>query len=363
MTHYFKNGNNINVEPNDALEVLDHLPPGTYTVKMNPLTERLFLQTASDFTMPNKVYGNPAARVERIKNTFNSRPRSTGVLLTGDKGSGKTLLSKALSISLIEDGVPTIVVNEPWCGQEFNSLIGNIRQPALIIFDEFEKVYDEKEQKELLTLLDGTVETKKLFVLTTNDGEIDKHLLNRPGRIYYKFEYEGIDETFVREYLNDVLVNKSHIEEFVKISNTFSSFTFDMLQALVEEMNRYNESPHKAIQDLNVDLGSEQVSYDVRMLYDGQEVDNNFYPNTLNTNPLFSRSPFNIEVYFDDNKTLVDKHESTFPNIVLSRDTLKSVNTGGVMFFEFEHKEKNKIKKVVFVVERYKNSRYNWNAV
>jgi hypothetical protein len=363
MTHYFKTGNNINLEPSDALEVLDHLPAGTYTIKENSLTNRLFLQTTSNFSMPEKVYGNPNARVDRIKQTFHDRNRSTGVLLSGDKGSGKTLLSKALSISLIQEGIPTIVVNEPWSGQEFNNLIGHIKQPALVIFDEFDKVYSKEEQQELLTLLDGTVETKKLFVLTTNSGHVDEHLLNRPGRIYYKFNYAGIDETFVREYLEDVLWNKTYIDEFVKISNTFSSFTFDMLQTVVEEMNRYDESPATAIKDLNVDIASENVLYTVTVLYDGTEVNNKFYPMNLHSNPLFAQQAYEIEMYFDDDRDLKDYMEKTFPALHLTKDKLKSVRAGGAMVFEFDHKDKGKAKKISVIVERQKILSYNWNAI
>ena len=362
MTYYFKTGNSLSVEPNDALEVLDHLPVGTYIIKENKQTERLFLQTTDDFSLPEKVYGNPIARVNRIKRTFHDRNRSTGILLAGDKGSGKTLLSKALSISLIREGIPTIIVNEPWRGQEFNNLIGNIKQPAVVIFDEFDKVYAKDEQQELLTLLDGTVETKKLFVLTTNSGHVDEHLLNRPGRIYYKFQYAGIDETFVREYLNDVLLNKSHIEEFVKIANTFSSFTFDMLQTVVEEMNRYDESPSTAILDLNVDLTSENVHYNVTVLYDGQEVNNKFYPMMLTNNPMFSRQPPDIDMYFDNDRDLKDSVEKTFPQLLLSKENFVGVRAGGAIVYEFDHKEKNKTKKVTVIVDKQQTPRYNWNA-
>jgi hypothetical protein len=362
-TYYFKTGNIVNVEPSDALEVLDHLPATTYIVKQNVQTNRLYLQTTENFSLPAKVYGNPISRVERIKRTFDDRNRSTGILLAGDKGSGKTLLSKALSISLLQEGIPTIVVNEPWCGQEFNNLIGNIKQPAVVIFDEFDKVYNKDEQQELLTLLDGTVETKKLFVLTTNSGYIDEHLLNRPGRIYYKFQYAGIDETFVREYLNDTLNNKSYIDEFVRVSNSFSSFTFDMCQTLVEEMNRYGESPTNAIQDLNIDLTTENVEYKVSVLYDGMEVNNVFYPKTLHANPLFEHKVHEVDLYFDDNRTLKNSAEKNFPKLYLDKQHFVGVHAGGTLVYEFEHKIKTVAKKVTVVVERQQILRYNWNAV
>jgi len=87
--------------------------------------------------------------------TFTDRSNSTGVLLTGEKGSGKTLLAKHLSIMGYDMGIPTIVINSAWTGDSFNKLIQDIEQPLIVMFDEFEKVYNREEQEKMLTLLDG----------------------------------------------------------------------------------------------------------------------------------------------------------------------------------------------------------------
>ena len=61
---------------------------------------------------------------------------------TVEKGSGKTLLAQHTSIlAAKEHGIPTIVVNKPWFGDNFNSFIQSISQPLIIFFDEFEKVH------------------------------------------------------------------------------------------------------------------------------------------------------------------------------------------------------------------------------
>ena len=75
---------------------------------------------------------------------------------------------------------------------------------------------------------------------------------NRPGRIFYMIDYKGLDVNFIREYCEDNLKNKQHIDSIANISTIFDAFNFDMLKALVEEMNRYNETPQEALRMLNV---------------------------------------------------------------------------------------------------------------
>jgi hypothetical protein len=46
-------------------------------------------------------------------------------------------------------GVSTIVMNEPWSGERFNAFIQSIRQPCIMLFDEFEKVYRQSTTAEV----------------------------------------------------------------------------------------------------------------------------------------------------------------------------------------------------------------------
>jgi hypothetical protein len=173
-------------------------------------------------------------------------------MLCGEKGSGKTLLAKMLSIDAGHMGIPTVVINQPWCGESFNGFMQMIEQPLVVVFDEFEKVYDRDDQDKMLTLLDGVYPSEKLFIITSNDRyRINEHMRNRPGRIYYRLDYEGLNREFVMEYCQDNLVNQDHIDGVCRFSMMFNSFNFDILKALVEEMNRYGEDAAKAIKMLN----------------------------------------------------------------------------------------------------------------
>lgn len=191
--------------------------------------------------------------------------------------SGKTLLAQYTSITAAKDKqIPTIVVNKPWHGDEFNSFIQSIDQPVIIFMDEFEKVYTtdggENHQEQMLTLLDGVYSSQKLFLLTCNEKHhIDTHMINRPGRLYYVLEFSGLEQEFVKEYCEDNLIRKEYIPAVVASAALFQAFNFDMLKALVEDMNRYDESPSEVLKYLNVRPdGGENEKFSVKLMVGGK---------------------------------------------------------------------------------------------
>jgi len=248
MSYFLKSGISFRVTSKEAMDLHDQLPAGNFTIKENPMSGELYLEQIDSFEIKGKRYGDLDKNTARIFNTFMDRSASTGVMLTGEKGSGKSLLAKALSIHAADNGHPTIVINNAWTGDKFNALIQAIEQPCVVLFDEFEKVYDAQEQEAMLTLLDGVFPSKKLFVITCNDKwRVDSHMRNRPGRIYYMLDYTGLTQDFIIEYCEDNLKAKEHIDKICSIAMLFNQFNFDMLKALVEEMYRYNESPEEAL--------------------------------------------------------------------------------------------------------------------
>ena len=76
------------------------------------------------------------------------RADGVGVMLTGLKGTGKTVTAKLIA-NAVE--LLVIVVTEIFHGLE--EWLSQIRQPVVLFFDEFEKM--EGRSGDLLTLMDG----------------------------------------------------------------------------------------------------------------------------------------------------------------------------------------------------------------
>lgn len=307
--------------------VCDEIKPGVYLMDTS---DRLgiHLVDQSDFKIPTKIYGDEREIAQRYVNTFNSIDTNLGIFLSGSKGTGKTLLAK-LTAKL--SGLPVILVTAPFSGPKFENFLSNIKQEVVIIFDEFEKVYREQEDQEaLLPVLDGVFDSKKMFILTSNERWINQFLLNRPGRLHYFRKYENLDSKVVKDVIKDKLINKKHKKDLVRVTQILSNINIDMLLHLIQEINMYDEEPSEAIKYLNIEL--EKDYYDLDIYKDGIKIG----VSGLNNHPL-AHSRFRVEFVNITKKVKTDKYgdERTESFMVNVKDSkVKTTNNSITIKYE-----------------------------
>jgi KaiC/GvpD/RAD55 family RecA-like ATPase len=257
---FYKNGTTVRVFDYDDNQVVDKLEPAIYTICQD--LSGFYLNFINDkFEVPEKIYGSTNERANKILKTYDDRPRSTGVLMSGDKGSGKTMLSSVISNKMLERGLPVILVERPYSGPSFIEFINNIGE-CVLFFDEFAKVFDKvnedddenKTQNSLLSVFDGAHTIKRLILLTENETyNINTYMLNRPGRIYYHFKYTKLEETLVRQYCKANKVPENIVQAILLRIDSSKEFSFDALKAVVEEYLRFKEDIVEIFNNLNIE--------------------------------------------------------------------------------------------------------------
>lgn len=278
----------------DDVNITKSLSAGNYLLHFDSAKSEYFLKRVDDFIIPEKVYGNEKSFIDRCLNSFSNSRKNMGVLLTGIKGSGKSLTAKMLCK---ESNLPTIIITECFKGVLFKQFLQSIKQQVIIFIDEFEKIYsnedDKNDQEEFLPILDGTFDSNKLFLFTTNSMKINKFLKNRPNRIKYIRKFDGLEVDVIQEVIDNLLEDKTKEAELHEILEYLSTVSMDVLLHIIQEMNSYNETAREVMRYLNVQI--EHSLFNVRLYIDGK-----LYYSQVEYNPLTSKTIYVPYKFKDD---------------------------------------------------------------
>lgn len=253
------------------IKTYDKLPAKTFNIRF-AMQQGFFLVEIPNIKVNEKVYGIHQQKLKKVVNAFEKNERNLGVILSGDKGIGKSLFAKMLVEEGINLGFPVIIVDTYYPG--IASFIASIEQEAFVLFDEFDKTFSGKQeedgtaydpQTEMLSLFDGTSQGKKLFIVTCNElRNLNGFMVNRPGRFHYHFRFDYPDASSIREYLTDKSIDNDNIEKVISFSCKVP-LNYDCLRAIAAEL-MFENNFEDAIKDLNI-VNIKNESYDIIVVF------------------------------------------------------------------------------------------------
>lgn len=248
----------------------EKLPKGIYILNYDE-NRGFHLSKKDELPQPKKLYGDHSI-TKRWMTSWNNCEKNMGIILSGTKGTGKTVTAQKFCI---ESGLPVILITQAWSGPAFINFITSPDLGEFICFiDEFEKIYNENNREDqgsaidLMSMMDGNYNTKIIFLLTVNTFRINEYLINRLNRIKYKKEYgDYLDADVVDSVIADLLNDKKYTESIHKFFDRIGILTFDLLVNIIKEINIFDQDAMECGKHLN--LKAEDRYYEVHEVYGG----------------------------------------------------------------------------------------------
>lgn len=329
-----------------GVKIYNQLPIGIYKIEYSD-KGGFALTRYKDFFLNEhkiKVYGNYMEKVDKIIHIYTNINKNLGVIFTGSKGLGKTLISKILCLKILHLGYPCIIVDGYKNG--IVDFISSIKQSCVLLFDEFDKnfstrntfsssnsdrdIFDENDhdsdqyssayssqdiQQQFLSLFDGLDTGHKLFVVTCNSlRNMNKFFINRPGRFHFNIQFYHPTVDDIAEYLDDNVLEqyKNQIEDVIKFAGKVN-LNYDSLRAIVFEIN-LGYKFKDFIKDLNI-IKTTPDHFRIKAKINGK-----IYTNILRQFDLLSSHTYCINVLSTEDNTLDNRNNRVF---IKEDDTLQ----------------------------------------
>lgn len=318
----------------DTLRTFDKIPAGTYVLCFEKLSG-FFLRAKPDMQIKEKVYGQHINKINKVMSSFDRFNRNLGIILSGDKGIGKSMFARMLSVECIKKDMPVIIVDT--FIPNIASYIETIDQEVMILFDEFDKTFakgnndGDDPQATMLSLFDGTSNGKKMFVVTCNSlNLLNDFLVNRPGRFHYHLRFEYPSASEIRVYLQDKIPEEYYdqIDAVISFSRKVD-LNYDCLRSIAFELS--SGIPFaEAIQDLNI-INLNQEIYKVYMHFgNGEKVQSYgtrridlFDPEAQEDVTLYYGNDYNVEVCVVSFNVCDCKYDTGTNSIIVPSDALE----------------------------------------
>lgn len=207
----FDNEHYLRLESVNEGQLLDHVPPHVYRIallKEGMGETPILMKDRKRFEVGERRYGDFQKRFQRMTEHYDPTMPSTGAILLGLKGSGKSLLAEVVCNWALSRDLPVLLVDKAMPASlilTFVKLIG----PCVVYFDEFGKIYplehDERpDQTDMLGYFSDTSTRGVVNIVTANEqGELLDYFYNRPQRFRFLMRYTTLSIDDVDEIANE----------------------------------------------------------------------------------------------------------------------------------------------------------------
>ena len=241
---------NILFPCNGKVSITSNIIPGIWKIvpSPNPMDLRLgIVYQGKNFDLGlDKIYDVGGTEIiEIIKKTWNSKifrksNKNLCCIFNGLKGTGKTISAKLLC-NHYSNSLPVIIVNNDYDGKAVD-LIQSIDFECVVLIDEAEKTFDKDRRIDLLKICDGVYSnSSKIILLTMNNLDIDKNLIDRPGRVRYIKNFGNLPEQTCKEYIRDSLKEEEDQKKIFNFVNSLGITTVDILKNIIDEFSIHGD--------------------------------------------------------------------------------------------------------------------------
>lgn len=243
---------------NNILGIKNYPQPAVYQIRQYKHENQIYhnLEYKYDkFDTPSKIYGDIMTNVVKIWNQYALTSKTTGCIMVGNSGSGKSLMGYILSNIAIVNQIPVVLCTELEFKIETINFLSNLTD-CIIFLDEFKKNVPWSLESQMLTMLADPKNTRKLFIITENDSSsISSYILNRPERARYYFEFNKITPSVFKDYCDNFNISPKFYKELEEKYTSAVIFSFDHLQTIVSEHLHYpNDDLNILLNSLNIPI-------------------------------------------------------------------------------------------------------------
>lgn len=262
-SEFIKMGDRLIIKPEGA--DYDLIPGKVYDLSYDRFSGEDIFKENGDLNFPGKLYTSKRDDFfkKRVLTYFNnSFTNTTGVMLAGVKGTGKTICAKVLAR---DSNLPIIVVDPIYPESRLIKFFKQIKSSVCILFDEVDKSFDTDK---MLDFLDGIQKTsKKLVIMTCNNlSKVSEYLQDRCSRIRYLRKYTPEDNL---EFLDPIIAdlgikNAKEVSEYCR--NNIKLLSMDNIVSFLNEVKMLEDedvSLDEIISVMNIDTNQpKQITTD-----------------------------------------------------------------------------------------------------